>query len=335
MWAALNDLTEPRCSPKTAGDLEPEIRRPNNRTTGPRDNTTTEQGAWSVVLWSRDPVFPLFGFRPTSGRRASAFGFPALRLLLLAALLCGCTTARPPLAATSRQFDFQKDTFAYPNDLVWEYGYDADGKWKGHQRQPKPSYTLHCFVVARSARQFFDNARFDPNLPVADAVAYRRLIHKVVSANPRKPLPEHSKIVIPGYPDLRAFSGAQAELLKAECGSAWQSYLQRGNWRMIFPFSRHQQENVAEQLLLHLKESGPTIVHLVRFPQLTLNHAVVIFDAKADGKNLEFTTYDPNQPAEPIPLTFDSASRTFLFPANSYFEGGRVDVYEIYHRWNY
>jgi hypothetical protein len=26
---------------------------------------------------------------------------------------------------------------------------------------------------------------------------------------------------------------------------------------------------------------------------------------------------------------------TFSLPQNEYFEGGRVDVYEIYHRWNY
>src|ERR1051325_12072114 len=47
--------------------------------------------------------------------------------LLLAALLCGCVT-RPALhLPNGRRFDFQKDTFAFANELRWVYRYDAGG----------------------------------------------------------------------------------------------------------------------------------------------------------------------------------------------------------------
>jgi hypothetical protein len=254
---------------------------------------------------------------------------------LLAALICGCTTTRPRVPPNARPFNFQTDTFAYANELVWVYGYDKNGKWTSHRREPKPNYSQHCFVVVRSARQFFDNARFDTNLPVADAGTYRRLIRKVISVNPRKPLPETSKVIIPGYPNLRAFSEAHGPALKAECGGAWQSYAERGHWRMIFPLSRHHQELMADQLRLHLRESGPVIVHILRFPQLTVNHAVMLFDEKTTSSTTDFSTYDPNQPEAPVTLTYDHETRTFSFPTNAYFQGGRVDVYEIYHKWNY
>ena len=53
------------------------------------------------------------------------------------------------------------------------------------------------------------------------------------------------------------------------------------------------------------------------------------------GPEIQFTTYDPNYPSEPIPLVYDRGTQRFKFPRNSYFKGGRVDVYEIYHAWNY
>ena len=256
-------------------------------------------------------------------------------LLLLVALVCGCAGPHAPPAASQRRFDFQKDTFAFPNELLWVYRYDTNGNWTTERREPKPTYTLHCLVLARSARQFFLNARFDPCQPVADEQIYRRLIQRVVGSNPRRALPEGEKIVIPGYADLRTFSAAQEHLLKSECGGAWQSYIQRGNWRMIFPFTHDGQEQMADQLLERLRQQPPLVVHVVSFPRLTINHTVVVFDAQETQKEIQFTIYDPNRPAAPATLTFDRSARTFLMTANEYFHGGRVKVYEFYRKWNY
>jgi hypothetical protein len=218
--------------------------------------------------------------------------------------------------------------------LLWEYHYDTAGRWTSHRRQPKPSYWLHCFVVARSARQFFEYARFDPGQPVADENTYRRLIRKIVSVDPRRRLPESERIVIPGYADLRMFSQAHEASLKRECGGAWQSYVQRGNWRMIFPFTRGGQERMASQVLSHLKDH-PVLAHVVRFPSLSINHSVLIYDATNTPAAIQFVIYDPNRPALPATLDYDRASRTFNLPPNNYFPGGRVDVYETCHKWDY
>lgn len=258
---------------------------------------------------------------------------PAFLFAMLLATLCGCASRQPFVGA--RPFDFQEDSFAYANDLVWEYHFDANGKWVHQRREPQPDYTHHCFVVARSARQFFENARFDATQPVASEAIYRRLIRKVVSVDPSHPLPDSKKIVIPGYANLRDFSAAQEKLLKAECGGAWQSYFQRGHWRMIFPFSRAHQERTAEQLLADLGQNRPPVVHVVRFPQLTINHSVLLFGAKETEKEILFSVYDPNKPDSPKVLTFDRASRTFSFAGNDYWPGGRVDIYEIYRSWDY
>src|SRR6185437_8211993 len=232
-----------------------------------------------------------------------------------------------------RPFNFQTDSFAYSNRLVWEYHYDAKGKWVHNRREPPADYTRHCFVVARSARQFFENARFDATQTVATEAVYRRLIRRVVSVDPSHPLPESKKIVIPGYANLKEFSTAQEKLLKAECGSWLQSYFQRGHWRMIFPFSRANQEKTAERLLADLKQNRPPVVHLVRFPQLTINHAVLLFDAKETKKEIIFSVYDPNKPEFPKTLHFDRVTRTFMYPANDYWPGGRLNVYEVYRSW--
>jgi hypothetical protein len=244
----------------------------------------------------------------------------------------GCASVSRPAPIAARHFDFASDTFAYANELVWEYRYDANGKWTARRRETRPTYSQHCFVVSRSACQFFENTVFDPGLPPSDDATYRRLIRRLMATDPRTSLPEARKIVFPGYPNLRSFSRAHEHLLKAECGSAWQCYFQRGNWRMIFPFSRHEQQQVAEELQAKLREGSVAVVHLVRFPQLTINHAVLMFGVEASPDEIRFLTYDPNQPEKPVTITFERAARTFLLPPNAYFPGGRVDVYPIYDR---
>ncbi len=269
-----------------------------------------------------------------------------LFLWVLSGLLCGCAGTRTGSATGAalscsgdpscwRRFDFSRDTFAFANELIWEYGFDAQGHWVAHARQPKPDYALHCFVVARSVDQFFKFARFDPQQPVADDAVYRKLIHRVISRSPRHRSSNSERIVIPGYADLRSFSAAHQKLLKEQCGSALQSYFQRGNWRMIFPFSRREQQKMAEQLLAAVRRDRIAIAHVVNFPSLSINHAVLLFSAKESGERVEFSAYDPNNPAKPLTVRFEKATHTFSLPLTHYYPGGPVDLYQVYHHWNY
>ncbi|MCU0772668.1 MAG: hypothetical protein MUE94_13005 [Verrucomicrobia bacterium] len=258
-----------------------------------------------------------------------------LAWLSLLVLLSACSTPRSLQPANSRPFQFDADTFAYANELVWEYYYDDTGEWTHRKNESEPDYTHHCFVVARSARQFFQHARFDASQPAADEAAYRRLIREVMARDPARDEPDMERVLIPGYPDLRRFSAAHEELLKETCGGAMQSYFQRGHWRMIFPFSRKGQAQEADALAAAVRSHRPPVVHVVTFPKLHINHALLLFAVRDAGGHLEFTAYDPNQPEAPVPLTFDRTEQRFHFPSNDYWKGGALNVYEVYRAWNY
>jgi hypothetical protein len=141
------------------------------------------------------------------------------------------------------------------------------------------------------------------------------------------------QVVIPGFAGLREFSAAREKLLKAECGGAWRSYFLRSHWRMVFPISRGHQKCTAGNLVAAVRENFSPIVHLVKFPSLTINHGMILSDVAETGGGLEFSAYDPNDPQRPACLKFDRAAESFFLPANSYWAGGGLDVIEIYRGW--
>ena len=261
-------------------------------------------------------------------------GQSACSLALGLALLLVTSCATPQ--ASSRSFKFETDTFSYRNELVWVYHYDENSvKTSVSRREPRPDYTQRCFVVSRAARQFFDHAVFDPSQPAVDAKAYRKLVQQVMGRSARKPSSESQRIVIPAYAGLRSFSVDWEQLLKDECGGPWRSYLQCGNWRMIIPFTRGQQERTAAKLAQQLESGRPQVAHVVRFPQLTINHAMLVYDSVESDKGRTYLVYDPNDNEHPVELVFDAAKREFFLRPNEYFAGGMVNVYPAYQGWCY
>jgi hypothetical protein len=258
------------------------------------------------------------------------FGGAALAGLVLA----GCAT--PPRSAPDRPFVFERDTLAFTNELAWAYESDAHGRWRGRSREPRPAYTLRCFPMARAVQQFFHHARFDPAQPPADEPTYARLVRQVLGRSPRTVSPPAQRVVLPGYAGLREFSAAREDLLKAACGGAAASYLQRGHWRMIFPFFKSQQAAQAERVVEQVRQGRPVVLHLMRFPQTgAINHAVVAFAVRETEEAWEFSLYDPNQPAAPVALRFDRTRRRFELERNAYYQGGPLHAYQVYHRWYY
>lgn len=254
--------------------------------------------------------------------------------LLAVILVSGCAT-RQPEAAWPRAFVFGCDTFSYTNELVWEYEFDdATGKVTHHRREPPPTYAQHCFAMCKAARQCFQFADFDPAFPRSDAATYRQVVRRVLAQNPRGARPER-RIVIPGFTNLFDFSRDYGWLLREECGGEWVSYVQTGHWRMIFPFSRKHQETTAHRLAASLRGNRPPVVHVLTFPSLTINHALLLFGVRETADEIVFGTYDPNSPEKPATLTFNRRKREFAFPRNHYFTGGPVKVYEVYHRAGY
>ena len=55
-----------------------------------------------------------------------------------------------------RSFQFERDTFAFPHELVWRYRFDpVTGAMTVFKADPPPTYYHRCFVLVRSVRQFF------------------------------------------------------------------------------------------------------------------------------------------------------------------------------------
>lgn len=257
--------------------------------------------------------------------------------LIAAALLCLAGCAANPLLepARDRAYDFERDSFSFANGVVWERPLLASAGAippMPPEFAAEPGYFHRCFPMVLSSRQFFLHARFEPALPQESDETYRRLIRQVVSRPARGDLADEDPVVIPGYANLRAFSRHRESLLKAEIGGPLESYLQLGHWRMVFPFSRDHQQRATRELLQMIRAGRPAIVHLVRFPVVTINHAVLLYDAVETPEEVRFATYDPNNAQQPLVLTYDRASRRFAFPPSRFFRGGRVDVYEIYRR---
>jgi hypothetical protein len=234
-------------------------------------------------------------------------------------------------ASAGRPFDFYADTFSYPNELIWEYQFDpSTGKTSTRKNDPPPSYTHHCFIVVRSAKQFILHGEFLPDRPAIDTSGCQEIIRSITSRSPIRPSAPASRIAIPGFANLRQFSAAHPDLLRQNCGGSWQSYTQRGNWRMILPFTRCGQARTVAELRRALAAGRLPIIHVVTFPRLTINHVLLIFAVSTTSAGLEFHCYDPNICEKPLTLVYEQAARTFIFPRTHYFPGGKVNVYEIY-----
>lgn len=257
---------------------------------------------------------------------ARGLGSSILLALLVGAGCCSC----PPAPNAPRPFAFGRDTFAFANELRWEYSFNTEGQWVGTPRKPAPDYSNHCFVLARAAKQFFWNATFAPDLPRTTAGQYRHLIRKVLRSSPRRPAPAEKRILIPGYPDLSTFSADWEAAIKEASGGGWRSYVQLGHWRMIFPFSKGHQKSMALRLARAARTGSPVVVHLVDFPGLRINHAIVVFGLEETREKLFFEAYDPNEPWLSRWLTYDQRAETFRYPTNDYFPGGRIKVYDVY-----
>ena len=236
--------------------------------------------------------------------------------------------------SAARRFEFARDSFAFANELVWEYQSDAvTGKRTLVARNPKPEYAHRCFALARVARQFFYHVRFASDQPVASDDLYRQLVRAVIARHPRIPCNAANQIIIPGFAGLREFSRMQEKLFKVECGGAWRSYFLRSHWRMICPFFRGHQTHTAAALVAALKQNHLPILHLVKFPAMSINHCIVLFGATETGRGWEFESYDPNNAESPELLTFDREAQTFFLPANACWPGGDLNVSHIGRSW--
>jgi hypothetical protein len=235
------------------------------------------------------------------------------------------------VGSATRSFDFFRDTFAFRNELHWEYLIDEkSGAVTTRKNDPPALYAHHCFVLVRSAKQFFLHARFDPTQRECSDATYVEKIREVRRRHVEKPSVEDDRILFPGFSGLRDFSAAHENLLKANLGGAWQSYINRRHWRMLVPYTSGSVTTEARHLISRLGKGRTPVVHVFRFPQLTINHGLLIFGVEKTETRATFLTYDPNLPSAPSRLHYFSDPPRFELPRNIYWAGGVVKVYETF-----
>jgi hypothetical protein len=261
----------------------------------------------------------------TRGKLASVWWLSAVALIAVAS----------PSAA-EREFRFDRDTFAFANQTVFEYH-------EGHASLRKPSavkrdaYNRHCFVLCRTAMQFKKSARFDPRgAPLDDASLAARVQAVTHRAAWEEPLPEGQRIVFPGYKDLREMSEARRELLQRNIGHGWPSYFRISNARMMFQTGAGYQEKTHAWLNADLARGDVFIGFLTTYPRLSINHSVLIYKEKSFSPNPgveRYLVYDPNHPESPRELIWSPHTRSFSYQRDWDFIGGFVRIYQVYSKW--
>jgi len=187
-------------------------------------------------------------------------------------------SARP--STTTTAFRFDRDTFAFANQTVFEYR-------EGHayarkSKQQGDVYNRRCFVLCRTATQFYKFARFDPGSAPLDDKALAARIRSVTKQQAwAAPLPENERVVFPGYANLREMSKARGKVLRANIGLGWTVYLRPSNGRIVYQHDPLYQEEMHAKLNESLARGQLFVAYLSTFPRITVNHAILVYKRKS------------------------------------------------------
>jgi hypothetical protein len=233
----------------------------------------------------------------------------------------------------SSDFRFDRDTFAFANQTVFEY-HEGHASLRKSSATKRDAYKRHCFVMCRTAVQFKKFARFEPrSTPLGDASLAARIRAVTRQAAWTEPLPENQRIVFPGYQDLKEMSKAHRELVQLNIGHGWPSYFRISNVRMIFQDGTGYQEQTHARLNAALARGEFFVAFLTTYPRLSINHSVLIYRQKSSAPNPgvdHYLVYDPNHPESPRELTWSARDRAFSYQKDWDFVGGFVRVYQVY-----
>src|SRR5215475_5519048 len=104
-------------------------------------------------------------------------------------VLAAVTVARADIGAP--EFRFDRDTFAFANQTVFEY-HDGHASLRKASATKKDAYNRHCFVMSRTAMQFNKFARFEPRSTPFDDVSLAARIRDLTRQSAwSEPLPEN------------------------------------------------------------------------------------------------------------------------------------------------
>lgn len=242
----------------------------------------------------------------------------------------GCAHTVPTQRSTHK-FSAKSDSFAFQNDTVWEY---EEGKVAAKSSKPADpkKYSRRCFVMSRAVVQFWKFAKFDPSSPALNKLKLKERVRELCRIDVwREEYPLQERIVFPGYANLHDLSQAEEGVLKENIGLDWPIYFRFGNTKMLMSPSAEQERSINDDLQQWLQENQLAIVWVYRFPEMDINHCVVIYDCvKGHEGGYHYFAYDPNSPGQSIKIDFDPTTNVFSFPPTFYFSGGAVSLRQVY-----
>jgi hypothetical protein len=243
-------------------------------------------------------------------------------LLTACASVPAAPSAARPNGTSVTDFAFATDTFAFPNEI------------RARHPDRDDLYANYCFVLARALRQFYGFARFDPAAPRLTHAEYVERVRALAAHAPwEPPAPADARVVIPGYANLRDFSRAQETAVKEGLGGRFWTLVHWTNWRVTFPVTGGHQATVAREVMDELDAGHLVQLLVTNWPKPELNHTVVAFAYRPGAQGVEFVVWDPNDPAEPGIMTFDSEASRFRASRIYDTEPGPIRAFRMYYSW--
>jgi hypothetical protein len=258
-----------------------------------------------------------------------------------AALYLSCAISVSTFAAapaSSRHFQFDRDTLAFANSTVFDYhqGVAKLRPISAPGSNNTPRYMRRCFVMCRTVVQFSTFARFDPReKPLDDEQLAQRVRQLARHAPWERELAPDKRVVFPGYRNLRELSEKRGWILQKNIGLGWPTYFRVGNYRMVYNHSKSYQTKQHDEINKALARHELFVAFLSDFPTLHINHAVMVYERKSGsaGDGVErYNTYDPNHPDGPRELTWFPDRQAFEFEKDEEFVGGFARVFRVYGR---
>src|SRR5262249_24614224 len=221
-------------------------------------------------------------------------------------------------------------------EMFWVYVLAVGNASGEHSARPHPPdlYANYCFVLARGVRQFHNFARFDATAPRVDAQQYTRLVREVTSREPwDPPLPPAERIVIPGFPNLRALSAAEEGAVKAGLNGRFWTLVHWTNWRVTMPLPDGHQAAVLDEVLDELAAGRLVQLLITNWPKHELNHTVIAYAYRDVANGVELIVWDPNDPSEPGTISFDAGRQGFISTHVYDTSVGPIRLFRMYYSW--